>query len=364
MVAWAKHARDDRRRSTRAARRSPARPDRGGRGARGAAATSSATSTAARPPMSGRGHRARRRHGHGDRDRPLRQRAGRAPRDRRRAARAACSDRVIIGNDAPSGTGVVPLGILRTMAHLASLGGVAPEIGGRHRDREHGARPRARDGHDRRRARAPTSCSSMRPIGSAADTALDALAIGDLPGVGDGPHRRRARHRAQPEHAARGARAGRRQGSIRRRPAAGARHGGRASMRFGLRLPSFALGTETASLAEMGVYLRRAEDLGFDSAMLIDHLLVAPPAYRVTWLEPITLLAALSGVTRTIRSARSCSCSRSANRSVRKGVGDARRAVGRAVDPRRRRRLDESEFEAVRDPPPRARGADERAARG
>ena len=35
--------------------------------------------------------------------------------------------------------------------------------------------------------------------------------------------------------------------------------------------------------------------------MLIDHLLVAPPAYSTTWLEPITLLAALSGVTRTIQ---------------------------------------------------------------
>ena len=66
-------------------------------------------------------------------------------------------------------------------------------------------------------------------------------------------------------------------------------------MHFGLRLPSFALGEETASLAEMGAYLRHAEDLGFDSAMLIDHLLVAPPAYSTTWLEPITLLSALSG---------------------------------------------------------------------
>jgi probable F420-dependent oxidoreductase len=72
-------------------------------------------------------------------------------------------------------------------------------------------------------------------------------------------------------------------------------------MHVGLRLPSFALGDQTASLAEMGAYLRRAEDLGFESAMLIDHLLVAPPAYRTTWLEPITLLAALSGVTRTIQ---------------------------------------------------------------
>jgi probable F420-dependent oxidoreductase len=35
--------------------------------------------------------------------------------------------------------------------------------------------------------------------------------------------------------------------------------------------------------------------------MLIDHLLVAPPAYRVTWLEPVSLLSALAGVTRTIR---------------------------------------------------------------
>ena len=72
-------------------------------------------------------------------------------------------------------------------------------------------------------------------------------------------------------------------------------------MRFGLRLPSFALGEATAGLTEMGAYLRHAEDLGFDSALLIDHLLVAPPAYRTTWLEPVSLLSALSGVTRTIR---------------------------------------------------------------
>jgi probable F420-dependent oxidoreductase len=72
-------------------------------------------------------------------------------------------------------------------------------------------------------------------------------------------------------------------------------------MRFGLRLPSFALGVEPTSLADMGDYLRRAEDLGFESALLIDHLLVAPPAYRTTWLEPVSLLAALAGVTRTMR---------------------------------------------------------------
>jgi probable F420-dependent oxidoreductase len=72
-------------------------------------------------------------------------------------------------------------------------------------------------------------------------------------------------------------------------------------MKYGLRLPSYAIGERTAGLQEMGTYLRRAEDLGFESAMLIDHLLIAPPAYRVAWLEPVSLLSALAGVTRTIR---------------------------------------------------------------
>ena len=69
-------------------------------------------------------------------------------------------------------------------------------------------------------------------------------------------------------------------------------------MKYGLRIPSFALGPRTATLAQMGSYLRRAEDLGFDSAVTIDHLLLTPPAYACTWLEAMTTLA---GVTRTIR---------------------------------------------------------------
>ncbi|MGH7321121.1 MAG: LLM class flavin-dependent oxidoreductase [Candidatus Rokuibacteriota bacterium] len=72
-------------------------------------------------------------------------------------------------------------------------------------------------------------------------------------------------------------------------------------MRFGLRLPTFALGERTASLAEMGRYLRRAEALGFEAAVTIDHLLTTPPAYTCTWLEPIALLSALAGLTERIR---------------------------------------------------------------
>jgi alkanesulfonate monooxygenase len=72
-------------------------------------------------------------------------------------------------------------------------------------------------------------------------------------------------------------------------------------MRYGLRIPSFALGPKTASLETMGAYLRRAEDLKFECAVTIDHLLLTPPAYACTWLEPVAMLSALAGVTRTIR---------------------------------------------------------------
>jgi len=58
---------------------------------------------------------------------------------------------------------------------------------------------------------------------------------------------------------------------------------------------------QTATLNEMGVYLRRAEDLGFESATCIDHMLPVPPATIRSWLEPMVLLGALAGVTRTIK---------------------------------------------------------------
>ena len=70
------------------------------------------------------------------------------------------------------------------MAHLASLGGITPEeavcLATGNTARVH----RARDGDDRRRRARRTSRSSTRRRGRSADTALGALAIGDLPGVG------------------------------------------------------------------------------------------------------------------------------------------------------------------------------------
>ena len=90
--------------------------------------------------------------------------------------------RVIIGNDAPSGTGVVPLGILRVVAHLASLADVAPEIAiamaTGNTARVHGL-----DAGRLEPGRAADIVLMDAPVGSGASTALDALRVGDLPGV-------------------------------------------------------------------------------------------------------------------------------------------------------------------------------------
>lgn len=98
------------------------------------------------------------------------------------AAAAGALGRVILGNDAPSGTGVVPLGILRTVAHLASLGGVDPAVAiamaTGNTARVHGL-----DVGRIEAGRAADLCLVDAPVGSAASTALGALAIGDLPGI-------------------------------------------------------------------------------------------------------------------------------------------------------------------------------------
>jgi len=90
--------------------------------------------------------------------------------------------RVIIGNDAPSGTGVIPLGILRVIAHLASLGDVQPEIAiamaTGNTARVHGL-----DVGVIEAGRAADVALIDAPVGSTASTALDALRLGDLPGI-------------------------------------------------------------------------------------------------------------------------------------------------------------------------------------
>jgi enamidase len=99
-----------------------------------------------------------------------------------RAKDARALHRVIIGNDAPSGTGVVPLGILRVIAHLASLGGVTPEEA-----------ICMATGNTARVYNLPVGmiaagheadlCIVDAPVGSVGATALQALAAGDLCGI-------------------------------------------------------------------------------------------------------------------------------------------------------------------------------------
>ncbi len=100
----------------------------------------------------------------------------------RRAREAKAAHRIVIGLDAPSGTGVVPLGILRVLAHLVSLGGVPPEE----------ALCMA-TGNTARVYKLPVGviapgreadlCIVDAPIGSQGRTALEALTVGDLFGV-------------------------------------------------------------------------------------------------------------------------------------------------------------------------------------
>ncbi len=108
---------------------------------------------------------------------------GRAALHALRAAQGANGlDRLIIGNDAPSGTGVVPLGILRVVAHLASLGSIEPATAVAFAT-GNTARVHGLDIGLIATGRAADIVLVDAPIGSAASTALDALAIGDLPGV-------------------------------------------------------------------------------------------------------------------------------------------------------------------------------------
>ena len=99
-----------------------------------------------------------------------------------RAKDAKALHRIIIGNDAPSGTGVVPLGILRVTAHLASLGGLAPEaaicMATGNTARVYGLPVGVIEP-----GREADLCIVDAPIGSVGKTALEALTAGDLFGI-------------------------------------------------------------------------------------------------------------------------------------------------------------------------------------
>lgn len=91
--------------------------------------------------------------------------------------------RLILGNDAPSGTGVIPLGMLRNLAFLAAVGEMEPAQA-----------VAAATGNTARvfglaagvieAGREADLVLMDAPMGSFGRDALEALAVGDLPGVG------------------------------------------------------------------------------------------------------------------------------------------------------------------------------------
>ncbi|WP_136617290.1 MULTISPECIES: amidohydrolase family protein [Mesorhizobium] len=92
--------------------------------------------------------------------------------------------RVILGTDSPAGSGVQPLGILRILTMLASLGDIAPEVAFCFAS---GNTARVRGLDDRgiiEVGRAADLIFMDQAIGGAGDGLLDSVALGNLPGIG------------------------------------------------------------------------------------------------------------------------------------------------------------------------------------
>jgi enamidase len=92
-------------------------------------------------------------------------------------------DRVILGTDGPAGSGVQPLGIIRMVAMLSSLGGVPAEIAFCFAT-GNTARLRKLDCGIVEPGRAADFVFMDRAQHSAGKTLLDSVALGDLPGIG------------------------------------------------------------------------------------------------------------------------------------------------------------------------------------
>ena len=91
-------------------------------------------------------------------------------------------DRLLIGTDTPTGYGVTSLGVLKTIGDICSLAGVAPETAWAVASGQ-GAAAFGSDGNVLRQGAVADLVVMDASLGSVHDTALDAIAAGEFPGV-------------------------------------------------------------------------------------------------------------------------------------------------------------------------------------
>ena len=75
-------------------------------------------------------------------------------------------------------------------------------------------------------------------------------------------------------------------------------------MKFGLAVPSFCgrIGSlDSPKLENLVSFAQKAEELGFDSLWVVDHLLRAEPLYNIVWHDPTIMLGALAAITRKVK---------------------------------------------------------------
>lgn len=91
-------------------------------------------------------------------------------------------DRIVIGTDTPTGTGVMPLGMIKTVCELASLGGLSAVDALAMASGSNGAVLR-RDEGVLEPGRPADLALTFAPLGSAHDDPLTCIEQGDIPGI-------------------------------------------------------------------------------------------------------------------------------------------------------------------------------------
>jgi probable F420-dependent oxidoreductase len=73
-------------------------------------------------------------------------------------------------------------------------------------------------------------------------------------------------------------------------------------VKFGVFLPSFIIrGRERSHPADVRRFAQRAEELGFDSLWITDHIVTAHRFYRVSWLDSLMTLSHIAAVTDRVK---------------------------------------------------------------